>query len=112
MSKDNFERKHKLALALEGVLPSLRSSRLETFDYMTFKDDADFETWLAETKEWAAEVTNTKKPKDQESGISQNVQDWIKEKDPSTSLGGKDLNSAFQVSGPTSAAGSLSGKSI
>lgn len=103
MSKDNFERKHKLALALEGALPSLRSSRLDDFDLMTFKDDADFEVWLAETKEWAAEVTDTRKentskpnvinadvPVDR-SKVSSNVNDFIdsRKADYQDPLGGK-----------------------
>lgn len=103
MSQDNFERKHKLALALEGLPPSQRASRLEDFDLMTFKDDADFETWLAETKEWTAEVTgarktNTIKPNVLDangpvdlSKVSEATRAWIdtKKSDYKDPLGGK-----------------------
>ena len=127
MSKDNFERKHKLALALEGVLPALRSSRLETFDYMNFKDDADFETWLAETKEWAAEVTdtrnaNTSKPNVinadvpfDKSKVSSNVNAFIdsRKADYQDPLGGKTGSEPFQVKQPSSApAGPLGGREV
>jgi len=101
------ERKSKVEKAVEKASPSVKEKVMKDFGRISFRDDSDFETYLAETQAYV-DFKAESNP-----GVNPSVQAWIDAKDPNGTdyLGGKDINGPLSGAG-SSSAGSLSGKSI